>query len=125
MNKHEKKILIIEDEDALRSILADALRHSGFVVIEAKDGHAGIMSAESAHPDLILLDILMPRMDGRAVFKAFRENEKTRAIPVLFLTNLSTVESISGALDGEKADYIIKSDWSIDEIIARVKKKLA
>lgn len=125
MESAHKKILIIEDEVALRSILADALRSDGFEVIEAKDGRTGIMEAESAVPDLILLDILMPRMDGRAVFRALRENEKTKRIPVTFLTNLSTTENVSDALGGEKADYIVKSDWSIDEIVAHVKKRLS
>lgn len=119
-----RTVLIIEDEDALRSVLGDAFRAEGFGVIEAKDGGKGLFEAEFSKPDLILLDILMPRMDGRVIFKALRKNPKTSRIPVSFLTNLSTMENISDAIGGEVADYIIKSDWSIDEIVAHVKEKL-
>lgn len=118
------RVMIIEDDDALRSVLSDAFRADHIDVVEAKDGEKGLHEAEFSKPDLVLLDILMPRMDGRAVFKALRGNPETKHIPVSFLTNLSSMESISEAIGDEKADYIIKSDWSIDEIVAHVKKKL-
>lgn len=116
--------MIIEDDDALRGVLSDALRAEHIDVIEAKDGEKGLAAAEQTPPDLILLDILLPRLDGRAVFRAIREHKDLQNIPVSFLTNLSDLENISDALGTEKADYIIKSDWSIDEIIRHVKEKL-
>ncbi|MEK7134536.1 MAG: response regulator [Patescibacteria group bacterium] len=124
MTESPKKVLIIEDDDALRSVLADALRAEYIDAIEAKDGEKGLMAAEQSLPHLILLDILMPRMDGRAVFRAIRAHKDLQHVPVSFLTNLSDLGSISEALGGEKADYIVKSDWSIDEIVRHVKEKL-
>ncbi len=118
------RVMIIEDDDALRSVLADALRAEHMDVIEAKDGEKGLAAAEQTPPDLILLDILMPRMDGRAMFRAIRANKDLQGVPVSFLTNLSDMENISEAIGEEKADYIVKSDWSIDEIVSHVKEKL-
>lgn len=124
MKDDTPRVMIMEDDDALRSVLADALRAEHIDVAEAKDGEKGLRETGSFKPDLVLLDILMPRMDGKAVFKALRGNSETKHIPVSFLTNLSSMESISEAIGDEKADYIIKSDWSIDEIVKHVKEKL-
>lgn len=119
-----KHVLLVEDDQALRSVLADALRAEHIDVVEARDGAQGLMEAERMSPDLILLDIVMPRMDGRAMFRSIRVNEKLQHIPVSFLTNLSDMAAISDAIGDEKADYIVKSDWSIDEIVTHVKRKL-
>lgn len=119
-----KKILIAEDEQTLRAVLADALSAAGFQVLLAKDGQDAVMQAQSSHPDLILLDVLMPRMDGRVALKALRDNPTTKNTPVIFLTNLSELDTISEALDAEVSGYIVKSDWSIEEIVRKVKEKL-
>jgi len=124
MNSEKQHVLIIEDDDALRSVLVDALRTEHIDVVEAKNGELGLMEAERSIPSLILLDILMPRMDGRAVFRALRANKNLEHVPVSFLTNLNDLENISDALAEGKADYIIKADWSLDKIVQHVKQKL-
>lgn len=120
-----KKILIAEDEETLRNVLGDALVANGFQVILAKDGQDTVVQARDAHPDLILLDVLMPRMDGRAALKVLRADPATRNTPIIFLTNLSELDTISDTLDAGVSGYIVKSDWSIDDIVKKVKNQLA
>lgn len=119
-----KKILIAEDEQSLRAVLADALSAAGFQVLLAKDGQDAVIQAQAAHPDLILLDVLMPRMDGRVALRALRDSPATQNTPIIFLTNLSELDTISDALDSEVSGYIVKSDWSIEEIVRKVREKL-
>ena len=119
-----KKILIAEDEESLRTVLSDALVAHGFQTILAKDGQDAVVQAKTAHPDLILLDVLMPRMDGRAALKAFRADPSSRNTPIIFLTNLSELDTISDALDADVSGYIVKSDWSIEDIVKKVRDQL-
>ena len=124
INSVKKKVLIVEDEESLRSILSDALVQKGVEVLQAKDGQDGIIKATEELPDLILLDILMPRMDGRAVLKLLRSNENTKNTPVIFLTNLNELDTVSELVVGELVDYIVKSDWGIEEVVKKVLLKL-
>lgn len=119
-----RKILIVEDEDSLRQVLADALTQAGFDVSQAEDGQTGLLEAINGKPDLIFLDILMPRMDGRAAYKKLREDDAIKDIPVIFLTNLSELDTVSSVIKDGNADYIVKSDWSIDDIVKKAKEKL-
>lgn len=73
---------------------------------------------------MILLDVLMPRMDGRAALKAFRADPSSRNTPIIFLTNLSELDTISDALDADVSGYIVKSDWSIEDIVKKVRDQL-
>lgn len=118
-----KTILIIEDEISLLDALRDKLTREGYVVAEAKDGEEGLAAALSRHPDLILLDILMPKMDGMAMLKELRKNQWGKNVEVILLTNLSDVENISEALNNNVTDYLIKSDWDIDEVAKKVQEK--
>jgi CheY-like chemotaxis protein len=82
-----KRILIIDDEDDIREVATLALETCGdFEVITADCGQAGLVSAHQLRPDLILLDVMMPEMDGPTTFQRLRESENTRSIPVVFLT---------------------------------------
>ena len=88
-----KTILIIEDEKSLRNAVVDLLHAKSFLVIEAKNGREGMELALSKHPDLILLDLIMPEMDGMSVLKKIREDKWGVTVPVIILTNLSaTIE---------------------------------
>jgi len=120
----KKKVLIVEDETAIRNVLADALAQAGFEVLQARDGQDALIEALSGQPDLILLDVLMPRMDGRATLKALSGSSKTKGIPVIFLTNLNELDTISEAIEGNVVGYIVKSDWSIEDVIKKVKAQL-
>ncbi len=121
-----KKILIVEDNTVLLTALSDNLTSEGFKIIKAKDGEEGLASALDMKPDLILLDILLPKMDGFSLLKKLRENEWGRHVPVIVLTNLGSMANISKALefaDGIK-EYLVKSDWKIEDVVARVRERL-
>lgn len=121
-----EKILIVEDDAILLSTLAENLTREGFEIIKAEDGEKGLALALGARPDLMLLDLLLPKMDGFTLLKKMRESEWGRRVPVIILTNLSSIENISKALeimDGF-GEYLIKTDWKIEDVIVRVREKL-
>lgn len=123
MAKIDKKILIAEDDKSLLWILRQSFADAGFSVFFAEDGEVGLAIAEKENPDLILLDISMPRMDGITMAKKLKE--KGIKSQIIFLTNFKDAEHISEAVALMKyTDYIIKSDLSIDQIISRVKERL-
>lgn len=126
MTKTKKnKILIVEDEEALRKSLAFALKKSGFEVDQAENGAKGIEAAEKLHPDLMLLDLLMPEKDGFEVLKELRGNSWGKEIPVVILTNLSGSEYVADTIQYGVYDHLVKSDWSVDDVVRVVKGKLA
>lgn len=120
----QKNILIVEDEAPLINILAEKLEDEGFSAIKARNGEEGLRLALSKSVDLILLDIIMPVMDGMTMLQKLREDEKSKEIPVILLTNLNTIENISIALEEGAYDYLVKTDWSLDDVVDQVKKKL-
>ncbi len=117
-------ILIIEDSALLRSVASDALKEAGFHVIEASDGKEGLERAKRAHPALILLDLMMPVMDGVTMLKELRRDEWGKHVPVIILTATAD-DKISSWLDGEQLDFLLKDEWLIDEVVARVKSRLS
>jgi len=119
-----KKILIIEDEEASMRLLADALKDSGFSIIKAKNGKQGLKKALKHRPDLILLDILLPQIDGMTMLKELRKDEWGNLVLVIILTNVSDFDKISEALGNNVYDYLIKTDWKLKDIVTRIKKRL-
>lgn len=113
----KKKILIIEDEGSFLSILEKVFSAEGFSVFTAKNGESGVAVAEKENPDLIISDMLMPRMDGLSMAEKIRELKITA--PIFFLTNVSDQDK-----DTKRFDYFVKADTSIDEIVKKVKEKL-
>jgi len=119
----DKKILIVEDDKSFLWILKQSFESEGFSVILAPDGEAGLDMAEKEKPDLILADILMPKMDGITMGKKLKE--KNIPSQIIFLTNLKDVDHINNAVElGKETDYIIKSDVHVDQIIDMAKKRL-
>ena len=116
-----QKILVVDDSKSYILILSQGLSEAGFIVITAEDGEEGLAAAEKEKPDLILLDIEMPKMDGMTMAKKLKES-KIEA-PIIFLTNMGDLKHISDATE-TAADYIIKSDISVEGIVARVKERL-
>ncbi len=128
LTQEKRTILIVEDDSALRNALHDKLTIEGLSPVEARNGQEGLQFAKRDKPDLILLDILMPEMDGLAMMKKLRgESEWGKQVPIILLTNLtSDNEEITKAIaEGEPAYYLIKSDWSIDDIVGKIKERLA
>jgi len=124
MEDNQKTILVVEDEAPLRGALSDKLKRAGFFVLEARNGEEGLEVATREHPDLILLDVMMPVMSGMAMFKQLREDAWGKNAKVIMLTNLNDPENIAGAMEQGSYDYFIKSDWKIEDIVEKVKDNL-
>jgi DNA-binding response OmpR family regulator len=130
-SNNNKKILVIEaveDDATLRNALRDKFTAEGFKVIEARDGEEGLSTALSLRPDLILLDIIMPKMDGITMMKKLRaHNEWGKSVPIILLTNLSADdEKINWAIaKDEPAYYLVKSNWTISDLVGKVKERLS
>lgn len=123
-----KKILIVEDELALRQVLNEKFKREGFTVLEASDGEAGLRQAIEGRPDVILLDMLMPKMDGLGVLKKLRdENDYGKKVPVLLLTNVSPDnDDMINAIEAmPKTYYILKASYSLQAIVNKVKEVMA
>ena len=116
-------ILIIDDERMIRQLLQSTLSRKGFVVYAAEDGQSGIDLAQKEDVDVILLDWMMPGMDGMEVFKQLKQNEKTRQVPVFMLTSKGTGDDIDQAISTGIDDYIVKP-FSTSEIDKTIRSKL-
>lgn len=119
-----KKILIVEDEAQLRNALRDKLAKEGFNVFEAVNGEEGLAGALLEKPDVILLDIVMPIMDGMTMLKKLRADVWGKNAKVIMLTNLSTYDKIGEAVEQGSYDYLVKADWKIDDVVAKVNEKI-
>jgi len=119
-----KKILIVEDEVSLLNILTDKLTNEGYAVIKAIDGKEGLRLALSEIPDLILLDINMPVMDGITMLKLLRKEESGKKVEVVMLTNFSDYKLLADAMEQGAHDYLVKSDWKLADVVTLVHDKL-
>ena len=117
----KKKILVVEDDKILSGVYRDILAREGFDVLVAKSGIECLQFVGAFSPDLILLDIMMPGMDGGEVLDALAEKEKTRVIPVLVLTSLISDKKPEQNIGG--VAYLSKSN-SVDMILAKIKDTL-
>lgn len=119
-----KSILLVDDDLTLREMYSERLKAEGFVVEMAMDGEEALSKATEMHPNIILLDIMMPKINGLDVLKKLREQEETKAIPVIVLTALiqdrEKMESITRGAD----DYVVKSETMPGEVIQKVKDLL-
>lgn len=123
----KKKVLIIEDESPMLRALSDTFTRAGFGVLEARDGSTALGIALNQKPDIILLDIILPVMDGLTFLKKLREDAAYgKDVPVVLLTNLSADrEAINKAItEGNPAYYLVKTEWTIRDIVEKVKERL-
>ena len=120
-----KKILVIEDEATLQKALNEILSKEGYEVVSSLDGLRGLELAQKENPDLILLDIILPKMDGFEVLRRIKENDKISKIPVIILTNLSDVNDIQKALDLGATTYLVKADFHIEDVLKKIEKVLS
>lgn len=123
-NHQNKKILIVEDDISSLEILVDKFTREAFNVLQAKNGIEGLEVALKEHPDLILLDIIMPKMDGISMIKELQEDEWGKDVPIIILTNLSDGEKVAEALERGVQDFLVKSDWNLSDVVKRVKERL-
>lgn len=121
-----KKILIVEDEKPVLKALVDKFGGEGFSVITAEDGEEGLKTALKEKPDLILLDLIMPKKTGLQVMKELRKSPGYgKKVPIIILTNLSANDKISAeVVEGEPSYYLVKADWKINDVVLKVKETL-
>lgn len=121
-------ILIIEDDAPMLNALHDKLTREGFSVLEARNGEEGLEVALRERPDLILLDIVMPKMDGMTVLKKLRrESEWGKTARIIILTNLSSdnEQRNQDITETEPAFYLVKTDWTLEDIVAKIRERLS
>jgi DNA-binding response OmpR family regulator len=118
------KILIVEDDRFLRELIARKLRNEGYEVLEAVDGEEGLKRIKEEKPDLVLLDLILPGIDGFEVLAKAKEDPDTAQIPVIILSNLGQREEIERGLKLGAIDYLIKAHFTPGEIIEKIKNIL-
>jgi len=121
----EKKLLIVEDDEMIASMYRTKLEQEGFKVLIANDGALGLSMAASQNPDLVLLDIIMPQLDGFTVLRELKSGAKTKKIPVIMLTNLGTDEDKKKGNELGAVDYLVKAGLTPAQVAEAVKKYLA
>ena len=115
------KILIIEDEDVLAKVLEEKFKKIGFTPKIAKDGEEATKMAKAFKPNLILLDLMLPKKDGFVVLKELKGDEFLKEIPVVIISNLEEDDNIKKGLAMGAVDYFVKSSHSINEIVDKLK----
>ncbi|MFA6106938.1 MAG: response regulator [Patescibacteria group bacterium] len=120
----KKKILIAEDDSFLLSMYANKFEMENFTVFMAEDGKKALRIALKELPDLILLDLMLPAMDGFEVLKELKGDEKAKGIPVILLTNLSQRDEIERGIKLGAMDYLIKAHFMPSEVVEKVKNIL-
>jgi DNA-binding response OmpR family regulator len=125
--ENKKKVLlveIVEDEKSLKNVLHDKFEEEGFHVISAQNGEQGLGLALQEHPDIILLDLIMPKMGGIEMLEELRKDSWGKNIPVIVLSNLNDSDHIAKAVEQGSFDYLVKTDHTLEDVVKRVKEKL-
>lgn len=120
MDKQKKIILIVEDEPSYQHTLAEKLGAEGFDILIAKNGEEGLVVALEKHPDLILLDLQMPRMGGIEMAKKLREDEWGKSVKVMVITNFSDMDKTEQILKSNIFQYLVKTDIKLEDLVRRV-----
>ena len=118
-----KTILFIEDESAIHKTVSDAFQGE-YEIISALDGEIGFRLAKEKNPNLILLDLVLPKMNGFEVLKQLKADEATKHIPVIVLTNLERMEDIQKTIDLGAKTYLVKSNYDLKELVGMVQKAI-
>ena len=124
MTKEKIKIFLVEDDAFLLSMYATKFEMEGFKVIMAEDGEKAVRLAQKEIPDIILLDIILPKMNGFEFLTQLKANSATARIPVILLTNLSQKDEIEKGLKLGAVDYLIKAHFMPSEVVDKIKKVL-
>jgi len=119
-----KKILFIEDESTLQKTVGEILEQEGFEIISALDGETGIKLAKKENPNLILLDLILPKIDGFGVLESLKKDKETSDIPIIVLTNLEGSHDIERAIELGATTYLVKANYELDDVVKKVKEVL-
>lgn len=121
-----KKILIVDDDLAFCEMVTEILASEGAQVTVEHDGQSGLEKALEIHPDLILFDMMMPRMTGIAALEELRKDPWGKNVPAILLTNVNQPEAMAASIEkGPPTEYLLKVDWTLDQIADKIKKILA
>jgi len=121
----EVKVLIADDDMTLHEMYAERLRAEGFVIVSAYDGEEAIEKAYKEKPDILILDIMMPKVNGIDVMKKLREDDQTKGIPIILLTALAQEINKIKKMMGPKDNYLVKSEIMPMQVIDAIKKSLS
>jgi len=124
MTDQKYNILLIEDEEMLANMYETKFKNDGYNLVKALDGETGLKLAQENKPDIILLDIIMPKLDGFSVLKKLKEIDKLKNVPVILLTNLGQDEDIKKGQALGSAGYLVKANLTPAEVVAKVKELL-
>lgn len=119
------KILVVEDDKFLANVYRLKLQKAGFEVVIAEDGDEALEKNKSEDFDLIILDLIIPKIDGFAVLSEIKSQEKYKQLPVLVASNLGQMEDVDRAMKLGANDFVVKSDTSLDILIEKIKKLIS
>ena len=118
------KIVIVEDDKFLRELITQKVLKEGYQVAEATDGEEGVTKIKEEKPDLVLLDLILPGIDGFEVLRQIKENAETSNIPVIILSNLGQKDDVERGMKLGAADYLVKAHFTPGEILSKIKSIL-
>lgn len=124
MGEEMRRILLVEDNRFLRKAAEATLRRHGFDVLTAQDGEEALRLARAKAPDLVLLDMIMPKLQGFEVLRMLKQDPATRPIPVIVLSNLGQESDVKQALEAGAVAYLIKASLTLEELVKRVDEVL-
>lgn len=117
------KILIIEDDHSYLKTLRDRLTSEGYEVISAADGDEGLKKAFEEHPDTLIVDINLPKMNGMVLINKLRHDDWGETVPVILLTNLTATDDIvNGVLEGKPSYYLLKSETTLSDLVSKIQE---
>ncbi len=119
-----KHILIVEDELSMQRAMKNKLEQAKYRVSTASDGAQGLEKIRADRPDLVLLDLIMPKLDGISVLREVKGDDKLRNLPVVILTNLSTGDKVAEAMQLGTFDFLVKANYSLDDVLRKVKDRI-
>jgi DNA-binding response OmpR family regulator len=121
VQKLMEKILFVEDEQAVQKTFGESLSNAGYEVVSALNGEIGFDLAKKEKPDLILLDLILPKVHGLEVLERLKKDKETKNIPVIILTNIEGAEEVDKALELGAIAYLVKTAYHLDELLGKVK----
>jgi len=125
MTARPARVLLAEDDRFLRKAAEAALKRKGYDVVVAADGEEALTKTQQQQPDVVLLDVIMPKLQGSEVLKRLKADPATRGIPVIMMSNLGQDADIREALDAGAVSYLVKSNVGLDQLAAKVNEALA
>lgn len=117
-----KTVLFIEDEGALQKLMSAVLNEKGYMPLSALDGEIGVAMARGKKPDVILLDLVLPRKDGFAVLEELKADQETKHIPVIVLSNLEGMADVERAIANGAAAYLVKANYTPEEVVEKIEE---